>query len=370
MSSLQMEVIAIACLVAASCAIPGTFLVLRGVALMSDAISHAILLGIVAMFIFTHSINPIFLMFGAVVAGILTVVLTEWIIKSKRLKQDAAIGLVFPAFFALGVLGINLFASNVHLDEDAVLLGELAFAPFNRITLFATDIGPVSFWVMLIILLLNIVLLKLFYKEMKVMTFDTAFAASIGVSPVIIHYALMTLVSITAVGAFDAVGSILVVSLMVTPPATAFLLTNHLNRMIIYSVLIGVSSAIFGYGVAYSFDASIAGAMASMTGFFFLVAFFFSPKNGVIKKIILKKQQRIDFGVKMLLVHLLEHEGSALEAQENTFTNLIDHIGWSKAFASQITSQAINNATIIRNGDQLNLTPLGRELGKDAMRST
>src|SRR5690606_39215724 len=124
-------------------------------------------------------------------------------------------GLVFPVLFSIGVILISRYAGDVHLDVDAVLLGELAFAPFDRFILFDTDLGPRALWVMGAILALNIVAISLFYKELKLATFDAGLAAALGFAPGLIHYGLMSLVSVTAVGAFDAVGSILVVALMI-----------------------------------------------------------------------------------------------------------------------------------------------------------
>lgn len=366
----QLLVLAIGCVVAVACALPGVFLVLRQVALMSDAISHAILLGIVVVFFIVKDLHSPFLILGAALTGILTVALTELLIQSGRLKKDAAIGLVFPFFFSIGVILITQFAGSVHLDSDAVLLGEIAFAPFNRFLVFGMDLGPIALWVMGAVLLLNIVFISVFYKELKVSTFDPALAASMGFSPVILHYALMSLVSITAVGAFDAVGSILVVALMVTPPATAYLLTRRLKIMMIISVAIGLLSAIFGFFLAVAIDASIAGAMASVTGIFFILAFCFSPEQGLLQKYLRLKAQRVSFAATMLLVQLLDHEGTAVEQDENTVSNMIDHMGWTEPFVKQVIRYNLSHKAILRNGDSLYLTDLGRELARSAMTLT
>src|SRR5690606_1229399 len=154
----------------------------------------------------------------------------------------------------------------IHLDVDAVLLGELVFAPFRRLVVGGTDLGPKALYMMLAILAMNAAFIVLFYKELKLTTFDAALAAALGFSPGAIHYGFMTLVSLTAVGAFDAVGAVLVVALMIAPPATAYLLTDRLSVMIGLSVGIGVLSAVAGYWVSFALDVSIAGSMASMTG--------------------------------------------------------------------------------------------------------
>ncbi len=265
----QLEILIIACLTAAACVLPGVFLILRGMALMSDAISHAILLGIVLMFFLVKNLSSPWLLIGASLAGLATVALTERLIQSKRLKKDAAIGLVFPLFFSLGVILISQYGRMLHLDADMVLLGELAFAPFNRLIIAGTDYGPYALWVMGTLLLLNGIFVTLFYKELKLATFDPIFTYTIGFSPALIHYALMTITSVTAVGAFDVVGSIVVVALMITPPATAYLLTKDLTQMIVLSLGFGLAAAIGGYALAYQIDASIAGSIATMCGILF-----------------------------------------------------------------------------------------------------
>lgn len=363
----QIDIILLACVVASACALPGVFLVLRRVALMSDAISHAILLGIVGMFFIVKDIQSPLLIIAAALTGLLTVSLTEMVIASKRIKKDAAIGLIFPVFFSIGVILITQFAGTIHLDQDAVLLGEIAFAPFNRWLVAGIDLGPTAIWVMGSILALNIGLISLLHKELKLSTFDSGLAATLGFSPGLVHYLLMSSVSITAVGAFDAVGSILVVAMMITPPATAYLLTYKLPHMIGLSLVFGWLSAILGYGLAALLDGAIAGAMATMSGIFFLLALFFSPSQGLLPALSRHRQNKLTFAAKMLAVQLLEHENTPIEDQENTFTNLITHMDWPKTFAQKVTTFALSNGTITQDKDRLFLTDLGREVARDAL---
>ena len=271
-----------AAVTAAACALPGVFLVLRRMSLMSDAISHAILLGIVLAFFVTENIASPLLVAAAAATGVLTVSLVELLNRTRLVREDAAIGLVFPALFSVGVILISRYAGNVHLDVDAVLLGELAFAPFNRLVIGGNDLGPRTLWLMGIVLLLNGAFILAFYKELKLTTFDAALAGALGFAPGLIHYLFMTLVSVTAVGAFDAVGSVLVVALMIAPPASAYLLTDRLPRMIGISMGLGVVSALAGYWMSYLLDVSIAGSMATMTGVIFLLVFLFAPERGLL----------------------------------------------------------------------------------------
>lgn len=279
----SLEIQIIAALVAMACSLPGVFLILRKMVMMSDAIGHAILPGIVVAFLLTGTLNSPWLILGAALSGMATVVLVEMVRNTGLLKEDAAIGIVFPALFSIGVVLIARFAGDVHLDVDAVLLGELAFAPFDRVVLFGQDI-PKALVVMGMILVINAVFIALFYKELKISTFDAALAGSLGFAPAVLHYVLMGLVSITAVGAFDAVGSILVVALMVAPPAAAYLITHRLDFMLIWSVLLGCVSAVGGYWMARMLDASIAGSMATAAGLVFTLVLLVAPQRGLLSQ--------------------------------------------------------------------------------------
>ncbi|HXV77479.1 MAG TPA: metal ABC transporter permease, partial [Candidatus Polarisedimenticolaceae bacterium] len=247
--------------VAASCALVGTFLVLRRLALLGDAISHSVLPGIVVAFLLTGNRAPIPMLAGAAALGVVTVVLVELFHRTRRLKEDASIGVVFPALFSIGVILIARYTSSIDLDLDCVLYGEIAYTPWDLAHIGGRSVGPRALWVNGSVLAIDGLLIASLYKELKLTTFDPKLAASIGFSPVLVHYALMSAVSVTVVGAFESVGAILVVAMLVVPPAAAYLLTDHLGRMIALSVGIGVGSALAGYQLARWLDASIAGAM-------------------------------------------------------------------------------------------------------------
>ncbi|MDX1272622.1 metal ABC transporter permease [Bizionia paragorgiae] len=355
MNSAQIEIQLIASLVAIACAIPGTFLVLRKMAMISDAISHAILPGLVIGFFITQDLNSPLLILLAALSGLITVVLVEQIQQTGLVKEDTAIGLVFPALFSIGVILIAKNANDVHLDVDAVLLGELAFAPFDRLIISGTDVGPKSLWVIGSILTVTLGLLFAFFKELKVSTFDAGLSASLGFSPVIIHYGLMSVASITTVGAFDAVGAILVVALMIAPAATAYLLTTDLKKMLLLAVFFGVLSAISGYWMAHILDASIAGSITTMLGFIFLMAYLFAPSKGVIAVIYREKQQRTEVSLITFLLHLKNHS----EKSERHVNHLCEHINWQKVRAKTVLDLAQQNNMIIIDNNIVSLTDKG-----------
>jgi manganese/zinc/iron transport system permease protein len=361
------EVMAIAIVTTIACVLPGVFLVLRGVAMMSDAISHAALLGIVGVFFVINRLDSPFFLVGAAMVGVLTVSMTEWLIQSGRVKKDAAIGLVFPLFFAIAVILITRFAGQIHLDTDAVILGEIAFAPFDRLIINGIDFGPKSLVVMGIIATINAILVKVFYKELSVSTFDPGLAMSLGISPILIHYMLMIVTSVTAVGAFNAVGSILVVALMITPPATAYLLTNRLSMMVVLSVWIGTISALLGVMVAMLLDVSISGAIATVTGLLFAISLLISPKSGVIVKMMLVKRQRREFSLILLLVQLLSHEGGDSEQDENTIENIVTHMKWTDKRADYVVRHGVASGYLVADAGYLQLTDLGRARARREM---
>ncbi len=355
MNSAQIEIQLIASLVAIACAIPGTFLVLRKMAMISDAISHSILPGIVIGFFITQDLNSPLLIILAALTGVITVVLVEYIQKTGLVKEDTAIGLVFPALFSIGVILIAKNANDIHLDVDAVLVGELALAPFDRLIVNGVDIGPKSLWIIGTILLITITLLIAFFKELKVSTFDKGLAASLGFSPVIIHYGLMTVSSVTTVGAFDAVGAILVVALMIAPAATAYLLTTNLKKMLALAVIFGVVSAISGYWLAHYLDASIAGSITTMLGLLFLIVYLFAPSKGVIAVMYREKQQRTEVSLLTFLLHLKNHN----EIEERHVNHLQEHINWQRVRAKTVLELALKNNMIIVDNNIVSLTEKG-----------
>lgn len=357
MTSPQIEIQLIAVVVAIACAIPGVFLVLRKMALISDAISHSILPGIVLGFFITQDLNSPLLILLAAVTGVITVVLVEAIQKTGLVKEDTAIGLVFPALFSIGVILIAKNANDVHLDVDAVLLGELAFAPFDRLFLSGVDVGPKSLWIMGGILLIIVALLLLFYKELKVSTFDIGLSSALGISPMLMHYGLMSISSVTVVGAFDAVGAILVVALMITPAATAYLLTSDLKKMLVLSIVIGVFSALAGYWMANLLDASISGSMSTMLGIVFLIVYLFAPEKGLIAVLYRQKQQRTEVSLLTFLLHLNNHS----EARERHINHLQEHINWQKVRSKTVLNLALKNNMIEIDNNLVSLTKKGKE---------
>jgi manganese/zinc/iron transport system permease protein len=279
----DMWIIMIGALVACSCSILGCFLVLRKMSMIGDAISHSVLPGIVLAFLFSGSRDSWIMMVGAAALGLVTVFLIQ-MFQNSGVQSDASIGVVFTALFAVGVVLVSIFTRQVDLDLDCVLYGEIAYAPWDTFQLNGYDLGPKAVWGIGSSLLLNLLVIGLFYKQFKLCSFDPALAAAIGIPVAFFHYLLMGLVSLSTVASFESVGAILVVGMIIVPAATAYLLTERLSIMIVISMIVGIISSAGGYYIAYLFDASIAGSMISVAGGIFLIVFLFSPTHGVIVK--------------------------------------------------------------------------------------
>jgi len=272
-----------ASLVGLSCGIVGAFLILRRMAMMADAISHTVLLGIVVAFLITRELSGGHMLIGAMIAGLLTAVLVQWF-HSRGVQQDASIGVVFTTMFAVGVILIATQVGNAHLDVKHALMGEITFVPWQTISLpWIGEMPEATFMLSAVTIVLLLVIIA-FYKEWKITSFDPALAASIGIPVVWMHYLFMSLVSVTTVASFDAVGAIMVVAMLITPAAAAYLWTDRLSVMLVVSAAFGVVSAIAGYAIAVWVDTSISGSMAFATGLVFLVSFLASPKHGLLSR--------------------------------------------------------------------------------------
>ncbi|WP_347489033.1 metal ABC transporter permease [Desulfoscipio sp. XC116] len=358
----QFEIQLIATLTAVACSLPGVFLVLRGMSMMSDSITHTILLGIVLAFFLTNDLSSPLLIMGAALMGVITVWLTETLNRTRLLSEDAAIGIVFPLLFSVAIILITRYAGSVHLDTDAVLLGELAFAPFDRLVVSGMDLGARAIYTSGVILLLNLLVIVVFFKEFKLVTFDPMLAAVLGFSPVLVHYGLMTMISLTAVGAFEAVGSVLVVAFMIGPPVTAYLLTDDLKQMLILSGTAGAVNGILGYQTAAFLDASIAGSMAVVTGVVFCLAFIFAPQRGLVSVLRRRKLQRTEFARQTLLLHLYNREAEDQKAREAGTRLEQLHLHWSEAFARKIVLGLQKKGCLCFDGNFIKLTRQGRQI--------
>jgi manganese/zinc/iron transport system permease protein len=257
-------IIATMCLVSLSCVIPGTFLVLRRMAMFGDAISHAVLPGLVVAYLISGTKAGTILLIGAACTGLLVTVMIEFLQKRVRVQHDAAIGLIYTFLFAIGVILVSQFAGMADLDQDCVLYGEVAFVPFDLVSGV-----PRQIWINGGLLLILVFTLLIAYRGLYVSTFDPGFAAALGIQVMVWHYLLMGMVSLSTVVAFESVGAVLVIAFLVGPPATAALFARSLPGMIVLAGLIALFCSVCGYFLAMVLDANIGGSVSVVIGLVF-----------------------------------------------------------------------------------------------------
>lgn len=272
------------------CAIPGCFLLLRGMSMMGDAISHAVLPGLAVAFLLSGERASLTMFIGAAVVGVLTALFTQWISRFGNVDRGAAMGIVFTTLFALGLLMIVKAADHVDLDPGCVLYGAIELTPLDTIPFLGQTEIPRAVIVLSLVLIVNVSGLVLFYKELKLCSFDPGLATSMGIPANTIHFGLMTVVALTTVACFEIVGSIIVIAMLVVPAASAFLLTNRLLPMILFSCLFAALSSVFGHIGAISipkligFESTItSGMMAVASGALFLATWIYTLINRSLK---------------------------------------------------------------------------------------
>ena len=349
---MSIEILMIAILTSLATSVVGVFLVLRKLSMISDAISHTILLGIVIAYYFVGDLHSPFLLLGATLMGVFTVYLIEVILKVKHVNEGAAIGIVFTMLFSIAVIIINTQYRNVHLDIHHVLLGNLEFTIFNRTTIGPFTL-PTSLIVMGSVLILNLTLLGVFYKEIKLVSFDYALASVLGFMPLLVHYIMMTLVSLTAVAAFDAVGAILVIALMIGPPITALFYTKTLLKTILITMLIAVMNTIVGYQLSYLFDVTISGMIATVILLSFMISLVFAPKKGLISRGFntLKQQQEVMYIT--FIEHVQNHQHTEDAVNELSYDSIHEHLGWNKSYMSKLINKALKEGMIKLQRDKV-----------------
>lgn len=386
----DVKIAATAAVAAMSCALPGAWLLLRRQSMMGDALSHTALPGIVVAVLaiqgarlagWTDGLDAtaqhFALLAGAAIIGVLTSVLTELVQKLGRVDSGAALGVVFTWFFALGLFLLRLMPSDVHIDPDCVLFGLLENA--------AWDEGvPGAVWINGTALLLNLLLLLLCYKEVKLSAFDPGLATAQGINAHIMHYGLMAATAMTVVAAFESVGSILVVGLLIIPAATATLLTTRLNSMLALSVLLAGVSGIVGHVLARTLpsmilprigltgieDVQTSGMVPVVAGVLFVAAWLFSPRQGLIGTMVSQARMSIRIAGDDLLGLLYRMEEHRLADATGRAPSLVaKRMGLGK-WQTALSLRSLRRQELVEpDGDDLRLTPRGRSKARLLVRS-
>ncbi|MDX1444968.1 metal ABC transporter permease [Lishizhenia sp.] len=261
-----------AILIGSSCSLLGSFLILRKSVMIGDAISHSVLPGIVLAFIFTEERAAFPILIGAAVFGVLTTMFIQFLQRRSNVQEGAAIGISFTFFFALGVIMIALSTGgNVDIDQECVLFGEIASSYLDKIFIDGYFVGTRSILTMTPVLVIIILFVILGMKGLRLTSFNEDYAKALGINVNAWNYALLMLVSITAVLSFEAVGAVLVVGFLTIPPASAYLITNNLSKMLWISVLYTILAAVGGTLLALELDVTISGMIVSVSGILFLI---------------------------------------------------------------------------------------------------
>lgn len=283
-------IIAAGCLCAVASSLLGNFLVLRRMSMLGDAITHAVLPGLAGAFLISSSRSSLPMFLGAIAVGVLTAVFTEWIRGVGKVDEGASMGVVFTSLFALGLVMIVQAADHVDLDADCVFYGAIELTPLDQVSVAGLSV-PRAVLVLGIVTLINAAFVLLFFKELKISSFDPALATTTGFNAALLHYVLMVLVAVTAVASFESVGNILVVAMFVVPPAAAYMLTDRLPSMILVSLVLAVIAAVGGHLGALVIpgwfgyqSTTTAGMMAVAAGVLLVLAIAFSPRHGVVMK--------------------------------------------------------------------------------------
>ncbi len=390
------DIVLTAMVASMSCALPGVWLVLRRQSMMGDALSHTALPGVVIAFLFAHwmtasgwlseanslTLQPLILAAGAVVLGVLTAVLTEWIQKLGNVESSAALGVVFTTLFALGLLLIRLYADDVHIDPDCVLFGQLELVVWNHVRIFGIEF-PHAFVINAVMLLVNLGLLTLFYKELRVATFDPGLATALGINARVMNYGLMSITAVTVVMAFQSVGSILVIGLLIVPAACAVLLCNRLITMIGIALTVAALSAALGHAMAKTLpsmlfsrlglpavkDAGTSGMIAVACGMIFMSIFLFSPHHGILGKWLGRLRLSFQIAADDFLSTLYRFQEQEPQ-QHISETRVRTETPWIGDLLSKLTFWNLKRQGLVMvNGEGFQLTSLGMQRAASVVRS-
>ena len=356
MTSLLFWTCAISVVTAIACSVCGSYLVAKREALISEGLGHAVLPGIIVGFLVFQDRNSPWLIISAALTGLGMVVFFQYLRRTRLVDSDASLGIVFSAMFSGGVILSSQNLRNVHFHAECIIDGNIAAAALDTITFGDYNLGPRTFWVMLAVLSILILFITLLYKEMNVMTFDGSFAEGLNLHPNRVHLIWLGLVSLTTVSAFETAGSVLVVALMIAPPAAAYLLSSNMFSLIFSSALLASVSAVAGVLVGYELDISPAGPIACCAGVIFLAIALFAPKQGLISRMIVHSQHR-----KLLCDHLFLCALGNLDYAITTdkLHEAVSEIIWSPKEYEQTLKRCLCEKLIAEKNGIYSLTAIG-----------
>jgi manganese/zinc/iron transport system permease protein len=376
-TSMDTWIVVAGALSAVACAIPGNFLVLRRMSMMGDAISHAVLPGLAIAFLMTDSRSGLTMFIGAAVVGLLTAVFTQWVNHFGKVEESASMGVVFTTLFAIGLVIIVRAADHVDLDPGCVLYGAIELVPLDTLVFMGLEMPRVVLTIG-IVLIINLLFTVLFFKELRITSFDPNLAMTMGVNANVVHYAVMSIVAVTTVACFESVGSILVIAMLIVPPAIAYLLTDRLYVMVPLSAAIAVLCAVLGHILAIigpglvgfgDRSTNTAGMMAVVAGLIFVITLIFAPRHGVLSRWLHQRSLGLSMlreDVLGLIYRLEEHDPQQTVVAPQVLRQALG-IG---PFTRGIAMRGLIRAGLVRRRNRLyEITETGRHKARDLVRS-
>lgn len=367
-------IIVVGVLCGVSSTLLGTFLMLRRMSLLGDAISHAVLPGIALAFLWTGSRSSLPMFLGAVIVGVLTAFFTEWVRRVGRVDEGASMGVVFTTLFALGLLLLVGAADQIDLDVDCVLMGNIEMTPLDRIAVGSLWV-PRSALTLGGVTLINLLFVMIFFKELKLFCFDPALASATGFSASLLHYVMMIMVAVTAVASFEAVGSVLVVAMLIVPAATASLLTTRLSHLLVVGCIIAALTAVIGHLGVIAIppqlglkSAKTAGGMAIAAGLLFSLAVFFAPHEGLIPRFVRQRRlsQQIMLDDVLAFLFRLREAG---DASAVSISRVSDQLMIPELRIRRSIAQLLADGLVEEIGEAIRLTGMGSKRATDLVRS-
>lgn len=364
-------IILAAALCSLACGLTGVYLVLRRLSMLGDAISHAILPGLAGAFLLTGTRDIWAMLIGAGLVGLLTAVGASVLRRVGRVQDDAALGVVFTSLFALGVLMISWTARQIDLDPGCVLYGLLEFTPFDTRTILGAEVPRVVV-TLSVTLAVVVAIVSALFKEIRLVAFDPGLATSMGISALLVHGLMLAMTAGVTVVSFEAVGSILVVTMLIAPGATAHLLTDRFGRMYLIAGLAAISAAVLGYLLALRLNTSVAGMISVVAGGQFVMAAVLGPRYGIVARglrrgLLTLRICRED--ILGMLYRWHEEADRNPNARPLRLAEVLDAIRAPRLGRLAVAALQRRGQVALSHGGQLRLTPLGRGDGSRVVRT-
>ena len=350
-----------------ACSLLGCFLILKRLSLLGDAISHGVLPGIAIAVLLTGEVTGFATIAGAMAFGLLTAWLTETLATKGNVTEDASLGIVFTSLFAVGVVIISAFLRGRHIDVECVLLGDFTLMPLHTELWFGREI-PSAAPPMAMSLILSLAFVLLFWKELKLAAFDAELATAMGFSAALLHYLFVALVAACTVTSFESMGSVLVLAMLVVPPATAHLLTDRLAIMLVWAALLATTASVFGFILASGkvCNCNIGGMIATVTGGQFVLALLFAPRHGILARFVRQWRLALRIAGEEILGSLYRaHEAGQAAANVTLKEHLLPSWIVRLAFSRLRRSGSIESV----EGGQWRLTAQGKQQAESIVRA-